>query len=91
MEDSHLAEVLPQEPGTSLFAVFDGHGGAEVAKFCQVHLPAELARLRAEGEGDDVGASLVKVFHRMDDMLRESKCVVERGGGAALLWVWVGS
>ena len=28
--------------GISLFAVFDGHGGAEVAKFCKNHFLSEL-------------------------------------------------
>ena len=29
-------------PGFSLFAVFDGHGGSEVAKFCGAHFVEEL-------------------------------------------------
>ena len=36
MEDSHIAE-LDLGDGNSLFAVFDGHGGPEVAKFVKFH------------------------------------------------------
>jgi serine/threonine protein phosphatase PrpC len=34
--------ALDFEPGHSLFAVFDGHGGAEVAKFCEKYIVSEL-------------------------------------------------
>ena len=36
MEDTHLTE-LDLGDGNALFAVFDGHGGAEVAKFTQIY------------------------------------------------------
>lgn len=32
MEDAHISNINI-EPGVSLFAVFDGHGGKEVAIF----------------------------------------------------------
>jgi protein phosphatase 1G len=75
MEDAHLAETaLPDDPNTAIFGVFDGHGGAEVAKFCQKYLAAEFQRLRAQdtGPGTGVEEALIKCFHRMDDMLRDS-------------------
>jgi serine/threonine protein phosphatase PrpC len=34
MEDSHIANLFFQEK-TSIFGVFDGHGGVEVAQFCK--------------------------------------------------------
>ncbi len=34
MEDAHIA-ALDIEKDTHLFAIFDGHGGKEVAKFCE--------------------------------------------------------
>lgn len=73
MEDAHLAEVaLPSDPNTAVFGVFDGHGGAEVAKFCQKYLPEEIQKLKEFGDGS-VEEALVRVFHRMDEMLRDSK------------------
>ena len=40
-EDAHIT-ALDFEPGMHLFAVFDGHGGAEVARFCERHFIEEL-------------------------------------------------
>jgi protein phosphatase 1G len=77
MEDAHIAEVgLSGDPGCSIFGVFDGHGGAEVAKFCQKYMSQEVQNLEQFGAGA-VEDSLIQVFHRMDDMLRDHKYAEE--------------
>lgn len=39
MEDSHTHILsLPDDPGTSFFAVYDGHGGANIGKYASKHL-----------------------------------------------------
>lgn len=50
-----------------MFAVWDGHGGREVARFVHRHMAEELVRLDEYQRGD-IGAALVRVFHRMDEM-----------------------
>ena len=40
-EDAHICAV-EIETGVHLFGVFDGHGGCEVAKFCEKHIVSEL-------------------------------------------------
>jgi len=42
-EDAHIT-ALDIEKGISLFAVFDGHGGCEVAKYCEKHFISELKK-----------------------------------------------
>ena len=41
MEDAHIGlfDILP---GVHLFGVFDGHGGPEVARYVESHLPNKL-------------------------------------------------
>eukprot|EP00439_Symbiodinium_sp_Y106_P001569 s7200_g1.t1 len=51
-----------------LYAVFDGHGGKEVAEFCEQHMPAEFLHLAMQSR--DILTALKGAFHRMDDMLR---------------------
>ena len=41
MEDAHISE-LNMENGISVFGVFDGHGGPEVAKFCAKYFNEKL-------------------------------------------------
>lgn len=70
MEDAHvtLSSMDGALGSTSMFAVFDGHGGKEVAKFCARHMPAEL--VSAYTRYKDFGKALVHAFERMDDLLR---------------------
>mmetsp|Transcript_48298 Transcript_48298/g.103456 ORF Transcript_48298/g.103456 Transcript_48298/m.103456 type:complete len:364 (+) Transcript_48298:105-1196(+) len=75
MEDAHIAiPSLGLAVGsgsargwrdTSVFGVFDGHGGEQVAHFVARHLPAAIA----QGPAEDPTAALVAGFHRMDELL----------------------
>lgn len=58
-EDAHLAVVdLGGEcAGLSFFAVFDGHGGREVAHFCEEHVPELFQRHVAAALSKRAGSS----------------------------------
>ncbi len=43
MEDGHICDINIDDE-TSLFGIFDGHGGHEVAKFVEVHFVEELKK-----------------------------------------------
>lgn len=70
MEDAHAAVLdLPDSGSKSaLFAVLDGHGGAEVARFVANHLAQEVVSSEAY-QANDVGRALVQTFLRMDELL----------------------
>ena len=43
MEDAHVAfKVKGDENGAMVFGVFDGHGGKEVAQYCQENFQKTL-------------------------------------------------
>lgn len=46
MEDSHICSVNIGGTGVSLFGIFDGHGGKEVAKYVEKHFVPELLKLK---------------------------------------------
>ncbi|XP_052871993.1 probable protein phosphatase CG10417 [Anopheles cruzii] len=48
-EDAHNC-ILNFDKNISFFAVYDGHGGAEVAQYCSLHLPSFLRTVAAYGE-----------------------------------------
>jgi protein phosphatase 1G len=61
---------LDGQPDRALFGVFDGHGGAEVARFCAQHLPDVF--LSSEGyKKGDITAALVSSYLEIDEMLRD--------------------
>jgi serine/threonine protein phosphatase PrpC len=67
MEDAHISNG-EFDTNAALFAVFDGHGGAEVAKFCSKNFGAELKKLPEYKQGN-YEAALKKAFLLMDEIL----------------------
>lgn len=67
MEDSHIS-IPDLDDKTSLFAVFDGHGGAEVAKFCSDNFAKELLENKNYKE-KNYGEALKDTFLKMDEIL----------------------
>lgn len=67
MEDAHISNG-ELDSDASLFAVFDGHGGAEVAKFCSKNFGRELKNLPEYKEGK-YEAALKRCFLLMDEQL----------------------
>ena len=51
-----------------LFGVFDGHGGAEVAKLCGARFAEELMQL-SQFEHGQFDEALRRAFHRMDEQI----------------------
>lgn len=67
MEDAHIAQ-LDVKPGVSVFGVFDGHGGQEVAKFCSKYFVDTLKKNAKFVEGDYAKA-LTETFLQMDELI----------------------
>jgi len=70
MEDAHLAQLQIGPHRSDIFGVFDGHGGPEVARFCERHMGDQIQATSGFQEGD-MGGAMVSVFHRMDEMLND--------------------
>jgi len=70
MEDAHFAIGALEGDGwadTAAFAVMDGHGGKEVAEYCQEHLPLQIGR----GPSHDARAAMITAFEHIDELLEE--------------------
>ena len=67
MEDAHIT-ALDVIPGVSIFGVFDGHGGQEVAIYVEKHFIEELKKLENFKKGNYKQA-LIEVFLLIDKML----------------------
>ncbi|CAD8126948.1 unnamed protein product [Paramecium sonneborni] len=67
MEDAHISK-LDIEPGVSLFAVFDGHGGNEVAIFAERHFEEELLK-NSNYKKKNYKQALIDTFLQIDQLL----------------------
>jgi len=72
MEDAHLSVLDLDDNKTSLFGVFDGHGGKEVSLFSARHLPEALKKSPSFREKSDLGQVLSDCFLGLD-VLMQSK------------------
>ena len=66
-EDAHIS-IADFETGFSLFAVFDGHGGCEVAKYCERHF-INLLKSDDQFKAENYEQALINVFVKIDKML----------------------
>ncbi|RWS29327.1 putative protein phosphatase 2C 11-like isoform X1 [Leptotrombidium deliense] len=74
-EDAHTC-ILDFDTDTSLFAVFDGHGGAEVAIYSAKNLPQVLKQLPAYKE-DRIAEALEEAFLKFDSSLTSAEVIKE--------------
>ncbi|KAI9922536.1 hypothetical protein PsorP6_002398 [Peronosclerospora sorghi] len=84
MEDAHVAELKPVglPHGCSLFAVFDGHGGRQVADLAAERVTKQLANAmktgvfpddKAEGaDPDKIGKAMREAFLSLDQNIRDT-------------------
>lgn len=68
MEDAHVTALDVVEGEVSVFGVFDGHGGCEVAHFVENHLVDELKKNEHFKKGN-YRQALSDVFLQIDKML----------------------
>ena len=97
MEDAHIAQTdlkvplhhfeneMSDEVDGKVFGVFDGHGGPEVARFCQLYLIDVLTNTptwQEEHHGEeaadhpdqtDIGRALISAYHDMDKLIDDPK------------------
>uniref|UniRef100_A0A2M4ANN3 protein-serine/threonine phosphatase n=1 Tax=Anopheles triannulatus TaxID=58253 RepID=A0A2M4ANN3_9DIPT len=88
MEDSHTHILsLPDDPGTSFFAVYDGHGGAKVAQYAGMHLHKYITR-RAE-YGTDLKVALQRGFLDLDEAMFNIDDLREQMSGSTAVVVLI--
>ncbi|XP_067126174.1 protein phosphatase 1G [Centruroides vittatus] len=73
-EDAHNC-IPDYDEKTSFFAVYDGHGGAEVAKYCSLHLPEFLHSLPQYKS--NIAQSLEDAFIEFDSLLTKPEVISE--------------
>lgn len=79
MEDAHCCLPNFDEKGTSLFGVFDGHGGKEVADYCAENMYRFLMDTEAFQEGD-IKKALKDAFLNIDEAITTEEVIKELKG-----------
>ncbi|XP_052893122.1 probable protein phosphatase CG10417 [Anopheles moucheti] len=74
-EDAHNC-ILSFDDKSAFFAVYDGHGGAEVARYCALHLPDFLKTVETYGQ-KDFEKALKDAFLGLDATLLREKVIEE--------------
>lgn len=75
LQDAHNA-ILDFDNGTSFWAVFDGHGGAEVSAYCALKLPDYLKKLDSYKTGE-MEKALKEAFIGFDQTLLKETVIEE--------------
>lgn len=75
MEDAHISE-LDIETNTHIFAVFDGHGGKEVALFAKNYFIKELKKNK-NFKQKKMKKALIETFMKLDEMLLDRDIIDE--------------
>ncbi|KAL1942100.1 hypothetical protein VTO73DRAFT_6630 [Trametes versicolor] len=92
MEDTHTI-VIPFAGvhGQALFGVFDGHGGNEVAKWCNKHYPECLLKALKQSKKRNITESIKHSFNDVDrnihDLWAKSDGEVRSGSTAVVAFI----
>ena len=89
-------KIVPSDPSSGLFAIFDGHGGRQVSDYCAERFPLEVRKELMKSPAD-LNQSLTDVFHKINNELRlidsdgcgSTACVavVRKEGSSNVLYV----
>ncbi|XP_065314080.1 probable protein phosphatase 2C T23F11.1 isoform X2 [Gordionus sp. m RMFG-2023] len=60
---------IPEDPGTSFFGVFDGHGGNRTAEYSSHHLVQKIVERSEYGEGN-IQQAIENAYLELDDEMR---------------------
>ncbi|XP_024216517.1 probable protein phosphatase 2C T23F11.1 [Halyomorpha halys] len=89
MEDScTIIVTLPQEPFTSLFGVFDGHGGGVISDFVSKNIYYYIVSDPAFKEGA-IKNALSSAFMRLDNLLMNDSVYNKLQGGSTAVVVLI--
>lgn len=77
-QDAHncILDFDDKDGPTAFFAVYDGHGGSEVAEYCSLKLPAFLKLTEAYKNGD-IDQALKDTFINFDQTLLKPEVIAE--------------
>lgn len=88
MEDAHTHILsLPDDPSAAFFAVFDGHGGADVAQYAGKHLHKFV--VKQPSYETDPGEALQQSFLDIDDAMLEDELLQEHVAGSTAVTVLI--